>query len=323
MGAASQSTIETGLAQARRILGRAPVLAAPSEMTGALQRVAVIEQKMGVIRDKLLSLDAAGLATQADFDGWNKSRLNLYRTQRALFDPIRDWLRENVPSLVPQLPNPQPAPELHLGDGAAWRASRPAHTPETRPPEPLMGLGGRTSREMPARLGAAPLAVAGAACVADLPVCFIVAVVALLVAAGVLATIAVALYLTAEQIRDVLVTQEQVEAYERMLTERREIYDECRGTGGDPAHCAETAATLVPTPQEAGVELPPGPGEQWAWVPFAVGAAAVLALIGGGLYVYGKERGQYLDGFRNPRPKRLRRGRRPGPRRDYQLEVED
>lgn len=193
-------------------------------------------------------------------------RTNVWRVQRQLAERIRAIFADRHDILV-QLPLPPSSPPPLV-------VPPPPNYADTQPQAPV-GTSGLRGPEV------APAVAAGAA--AGLSGWMVVGIIlAVLVGLGLIAYITYQWAMSSEALRDVLVTKEQIKALREMYQARTQFIENCRAQGQTIEQCSALARQTFPTPNEAGVTLPSGAG---GWIPFALGAGAVLLLIGGGVWL--------------------------------------
>lgn len=306
----TREVLEEGYALARGILG--PLAGAPvSTITGYVslfERMRDAELRLEAARWKLIGLDAAGLATSGDFDAYDNVRRNIFASTRRIVDPFRSWLSATDARAAARVPTPQLAPAVTPGSGRQLLAQQSAQQQGR-----TQGLGN------PLLAGGAVVGGAGAWMICGLILAIIAA----------LALVVIGVAVTAVMVRDSIIAEKQTEQLRMLYENRKQVYDDCRASGGSPEGCAQTAARLVPVPNEALVPNDNGAG--WSWIGWTAAAAALIALVGAGVYVYTNERGFAPNRARNasfrggvdahPRRIRARAGKRA--RRNYDLDVED
>jgi len=232
----------------------------PEEITNlndALQQTRQTELSLDAARTSLLRLHGAGGATPADFAAYNAIQSNLAQTQTSLLVASRRVFRRR-PDVLRRLPiKVRKAPRLSMA---------------------TVGISGFGYFGVDPVTGTAAGGGAAVAGMAPWMVCAII--LAAIVAVGLIAwVIGTAIGLTAESMRDVIVTRAQTSAYESMVEGRSRVFDACMAGGGNSADCAGQAQDAVPTPEDAAAPLPDPAGAWVKWV--AIGVMVVA-----GVYIY-------------------------------------
>lgn len=200
-----------------------------SQLTELLETLQRAEEAAAESRTNLIALAQNGAATTKDYRDFETLRINLYRAQLKL-------RREILNKIPREFHNQIPRPE----------ALSPV-TPTTVGTQALSGFS----------LGAVPVLVVWAA-----------AVLAVLVALGLIAYIAHEVATSAETIAAVATAHTNGRMYRDMTAARLEAYRACIASGQDPDDCAETVIDAIPSPRSSLPRIPSMVGDPtfWTWL---------------------------------------------------------
>lgn len=269
-----QDVIAEGRRRAERLLGRViDQIPGFENLRDLLEQASHVEQEMLELYLAVKQLDLQGQATASDFRAYNTMRTNLSRTQGRLLTATRQFFTDR-PDILRVLPRRVASSPPLYPKGIA--AALPSFTGAQASGD-VAGLRGG--------LGTAPAAApiaAGSAGVAMAPWMIAGLILAAIVGITVIGYAAMtSVGLIAEAVSNVIVIREQVRAYRLMIDARLRVYNDCRSQGRSPDECARLAASAVPTPRDAQIQLP----EMGSWVKWVAIGLGIVAIASVGGYV--------------------------------------
>lgn len=218
---------------------------------------------------KLVSMADAGLDLQSDYAIYGELQNAIYKAQLSAMGLV-----------------------LAVANGATGGTAGLVLWPLLTPPEPLpaMTWNGRHRSQALSGPGLGWIQVAAV-------------IAAALAVAGLLYLYSAEITRITDDLTTVYVAHARAAQQTELLEARRAAFEACRGRGGDPEACRVEVLDLVPTPREAGTEVPPPPGPRdsgfgvLGWI--AVGGIALVAT-GLGIALYVRGRSSYgFDGYKN------------------------
>lgn len=222
--------------------------------------------------EKLVLLRRDGLDRREDYIIYRKLQDEMYRAQIAVLSVVRTIAGPLAPAIASQLPVPTPLPSL------TWESR---HASQVRQ------------------------GVAGMAGLGFLPI--VAAVVAALIALGLAYLLSDEIEAIFEDLATVVLARGRAAQQTQLIEERRRAFDACLAAGGSRSSCTSEAAALVPTPTEAGTEMPDLPGSGGGSSPLrtllwvGLGVVVLTGLGAGLIYAFGgRSSGYYgMGGYRN------------------------
>lgn len=271
----------------------------PSDVIDAIWRLSATERELELLRQKLRSMRAAGIALSAnDINAYKNAADIWYKAARETLNPVIDLIRRTSPSTGLIIPAVSRPPSIDDPDRPLPIVPTEAEMARIRSGD-LTGLSGPFGRAVDAvrgRLAGGGTRGLGLFGIDDLTIGTLVLIVIGLVAIAVtVAAIAIPSYALVQ----VLAAWVQARAAADVAERRRAFYERCLSSGSGSAECARQAASTVPMPDPV-----PSPD---LGLSFGVGGIVLgLAAAGAAYYFLATPGGRARAGLNG-----LKRRRRP------------